>query len=214
MAILNDGINGGFTGKVGSVIGYQLNGKWIIKALPKPSKKNKKGTDQQNKCRSKFSLIQSFLSRILDFIRVGFHLEAKSKGMSAHNAAKSYNMLHAFDEQGNIDYTKIRLCQGNLLPVENASVKVSENGLLFQWDTQNGAGYIRADDQVMLMAFDENINLAVRTVSGNRRRSGEHLLKIPQYGMGLRFHTWIAFVADNRESISNSVYLGTIEYQV
>lgn len=42
MALLNDGINGGFTGKAGSIIGYQLNGKWIIKGLPKLSKKIRK----------------------------------------------------------------------------------------------------------------------------------------------------------------------------
>lgn len=211
MATLKDGINGGFTGKVGSVIGYQLNGKWVIKGLPKLSNKNKKGTDKQNKCRSKFSLIQSFLSYVLDFIHVGFHLYARAKHMSAHNAAKSYNMLYAFDEQGQIDYTQVRLCQGNLLPPENAVVKAAENGLLFNWDIQNSAGYIRANDQVMLMAYDENSNLAFRTVSGNRRRSGEQLLKIQEHGIGKRYHTWMAFIADNRESISNSVYLRAID---
>ncbi|MFD2338304.1 hypothetical protein ACFSNA_18085 [Pedobacter mendelii] len=46
MAILNNGINGGFTDKVGSVIGYQLNGKWVIKGLPKASKKKQIGSEQ------------------------------------------------------------------------------------------------------------------------------------------------------------------------
>lgn len=69
MAILNDGINGGFTGKAGSVIGYQLNGKWIIKGLPRLSRKNKKGTVEQNACRNKFTLMQMFLSKVLGYIR-------------------------------------------------------------------------------------------------------------------------------------------------
>ena len=61
--MLNDGINGGFTGKVRSVIGYQLNGKWIIKGLPKVSRKNKIGTEKQNLSRRKFTLMQLFLRR-------------------------------------------------------------------------------------------------------------------------------------------------------
>ncbi|KQN38229.1 hypothetical protein ASE92_01985 [Pedobacter sp. Leaf41] len=212
MATLENGINGGFTGKVGSVIGYQRYGKWIIRALPKPSKKNKTGTGKQNKCRSKFTFMQSFLSDVLEFIRVGFNLDAKAKGMSAHNAAKSYNMLHAFGEDDQIDYAKIRLSQGNLLMAKDASVTVNKDGISFIWDKQLDTGYIRSTDQVMLMAYDEEKGFAVYTVSGNRRKSGEELLIIPLHRKGKSYHTWIAFIADDRQSISDSSYLGLVEY--
>jgi len=41
-ALQNNGINGGFPGKEGSIIGYQVNGKCIIRGLPKSSKKIRK----------------------------------------------------------------------------------------------------------------------------------------------------------------------------
>lgn len=211
MAILKDGVNGGFTGKVGSVIGYQLNGKWVIKGLPKLSKKNKKGTGKQNACRSKFSLMQYFLATVLDFIRVGFNLESKSRGMSAHNVAKSYNMLNAFDAEGKIDFSKIRLSHGTLLTPENPTSQSYNEGILFSWDKQLHAGYERKTDQVMLMAFDPDKNIAFNKVSGNRRNEGEELLLIPERNRLHDYHTWIAFIADDRESISDSIYLGLVK---
>lgn len=154
MAILNDGINGGFTGKVGTVVGYQLNGKWVIRSLPKSSIKNRVGTSKQQNCRHKFVQMQHFLSRVLGFIRVGFNLEARAGQMSAHNAAKSYNMIHAFDDAGTIDYSKVRLTQGILPGPQNAAVQVSPKGLRFTWENSYEENTERAYDQVMLMAFN------------------------------------------------------------
>jgi hypothetical protein len=44
MAIIREGINGGFSGKAGAVVGYYRLGKWVMRGLPKPSSKNKRGT--------------------------------------------------------------------------------------------------------------------------------------------------------------------------
>ena len=131
MAILNDGINGGFTGKVGSVIGYQLNGKWVIKGLPKVSRKNKIGTEKQNLSRRKFTLMQLFLREVLGYIRIGFNLEAKKRMMTAHNVAKSLNMLQAFNEDNTIDFSKITLTYGNLTGAQSSSHFADDAGIHF-----------------------------------------------------------------------------------
>ena len=47
MAIIKEGINGGFTGKAGAVVGYYRLGQWVIRGIPKTSKKNKEGTAAQ-----------------------------------------------------------------------------------------------------------------------------------------------------------------------
>ncbi|UKT62794.1 DUF6266 family protein [Pedobacter mucosus] len=203
-------MNGGFTGKVGSIIGYQLNGKWVIKGLPRPSKKNKKGTADQKKCRQRFSLMQGFLSSVLYFVRVGFNLEGKLKMISAHNAAKSYNMLHAFDNDGQIIYSNIRLTQGSLQGAEETTVATNESGLQFIWNNQLSNGLQKTTDQVMLLVYQEETNEAYFILSGARRQDGTDLLKIPYIEKGKTFHTWISFIADDRKSISNSVYAGLI----
>jgi len=207
MAILNEGIHGGFTGKVGSVIGYRLNGKWVVRGLPKVSKQNKIGSAEQKRSRAKFTIMQHFLSVMLPYVRIGFNLEAKRRNISAHNAAKSYNLLHAFTEQGVLDYAKIVLTKGNLPGAEAPFVKTVENGLLFSWTFSKPANSMMADDQVMLMAYQAESKQVMCLFSGARRKSGTEILEMGQ-PTGLAYHTWISFVSDDRMAISTSQYLG------
>ena len=77
MAIISNGINGGFSGKAGAVVGYYRFGKWVLRSLPKSSAKRKKGTPAQRANRSVFNKMQYFLSPILDYIRMGLHRRLK-----------------------------------------------------------------------------------------------------------------------------------------
>ncbi|MFC3561620.1 DUF6266 family protein [Pedobacter jamesrossensis] len=213
MAILNDGINGGFTGKVGSVIGYQLNGKWIIKGLPKPSKKNKIGSQKQKVCRQRFTVMQNFLSAVIGYIKIGFNLERKARMITAHNAAKSYNMLHAFDDNNEIDYTKIVLTYGDLVGAENPQHFIDDVGLHFTWSEQHLTPYERQSDQVMVLAYNAKNNTAYCLFSGSRRSSGKETLPNKSLEKGSDYHTWISFIADDRMNISMSTYVGCITYE-
>ena len=84
--------------------------------IAQKSKQNKIGTVEQKRSRAKFAVIQQFLSVVLPYIRIGFNLESKLRLISAHTAAKSSNLIHAFNENGEIDYAKIVLTKGNLPP--------------------------------------------------------------------------------------------------
>ena len=46
MAISKNGILGGFSGRIGNVVGVKLNGEHILRTLPRPSKKPP--TEKQN----------------------------------------------------------------------------------------------------------------------------------------------------------------------
>ncbi|RZJ64279.1 MAG: hypothetical protein EOO45_18985 [Flavobacterium sp.] len=208
MATLNNGINGGFRGKVGSVIGYSIHGKWIIKGLPKPSAKNKKGTAAQKACRNSFTKMQSFLSPIVDYIRIGFNLESKIRQMTAHNVAKSYNMRNAQEADGTIDCTKVCLTFGNLPGVENLIVVQDDAGFHFTWTNNSQSNYQRKDDQVMILAYDIKNSVIYPIKSGARRIHAKESLAIPDKEKGNEFHIWVSFIADDRESISMSSYVG------
>ncbi|GAB1463934.1 hypothetical protein MASR2M52_20200 [Pedobacter sp.] len=113
MAIIENGINGGLTGTVGTVTGYYLHGKYVIRSKRKTSKKNKIGSATQ---RSRFTimLMQQFLKPIVGFVRIGFDMESKKRMMTAHNVAKSYNILNSQNANGAIDYAKVCLTYGNI----------------------------------------------------------------------------------------------------
>ena len=212
MAILNDGINGGFRGKVGTVVGYELNGKWVIRKLPKLSKKNKRGTVAQNFQRGKFKKLHLFLDHTFDFIRVGFNLEGKRKGLSAHNAAKSYNLRNAFTPEGEIDYNQVLVASGKLATPLGYTHAGDDIGIHFSWsyDKADAGGHAR--DQVMLLAYSVKKKKSIKLLSGARRSAEKETLEIPKVFKGVTFHTWIAFISDDRESISESRYVGEIKF--
>lgn len=219
MGSLPNGIHSGYNGKVGNVVGYHMNGKWFVRIRPKRSVKNEIGTPGQKACRSKFAKMQHFLGAVLPFIRIGFNLESKKNRNSAHNSAKSWNMLNAFDENGEIDYSLLRVTSGNLLPAVNPEVKgnLKKRQLVFTWrvdpirSTNVSEDTPRAMDQVMILAVDPLTHEAYGIYSGARRSAGREVLEISiSQRPGDQLHTWIAFISDDRMGISMSTYTGLV----
>lgn len=214
MAVFNGGPNGGFSGKAGSVVGYYQYGQWRIRGLPKYSAKNRKGSSKQNICRSRFSKMQDFLGPVLPFIRNGFNLEAKRNHNSAHNSAKSWNMLNAFNEEGEIDYTAFRFSMGNLPGAEDAAIEEQDDQLIISWrDNSGDTGedkYLREDDQVMILVYDIKTPFTLGTMSGARRSAGQEIVKIERFKNLTEHHIWISFISDDRQRIANSRYVGMV----
>ncbi len=212
MAVITGGINGGFSGKAGSVVGYYSMGKWIIRGLPKPSKKNKRGTPKQKECRSKFTKTQQFLAHIVPFIRVGYNMYGRVNNITAHNAAKSYIMLNAFKPEGEIDYSKVLVTYGNIPSALDATVQQDDTGLHFSWTDNSKEKNAQSDDQVMLLAYDVKNGIVKATLSGARRKSGKEFLEISKAQKIQNFQVYIAFISDDREQISMSEYLGEVVF--
>lgn len=219
MAILAGGPNGGFSGKAGSVVGYYQHGKWVIRGLPKLSPKNKKGSANQNVCRSKFSVMQSFLKPIILFIRIGFNMEAKKNGNTAHNSCKSYNMLNAFDENGKINYAAVRVSAGNLIGAVDVVIELVDEEVVFTWrdnskeGSERGWGDERENDQIMILGYhDGEIKNLFGTISGERRSAGRQAIRISRNSLPWEYHVWVSFISDDRQLISNSIYAGTVTY--
>ncbi|TCC89180.1 hypothetical protein EZ428_15880 [Pedobacter frigiditerrae] len=210
MATFRNGINGGFTGKVGSVVGYPLNGQWVMRGLPKKSVKNKKGTADQKACRSGFNKMQDFLRPLIPFVRVGYNLESKLRMMTAHNAAKSYNMLYAQEANGDIDCSKVCLTYGSLIGVENPTVLTDDVGFHFSWTNNAGNVWPRATDQVMVMAYNVKDQRIYGKLSGARRRDCMETIEIDSSEKGNEFHIWISFISDDRQKIAMSSYVGCV----
>ncbi|RZK59275.1 MAG: hypothetical protein EOO91_05610 [Pedobacter sp.] len=218
MASLDGGVNGGFSGKAGSVVGYYMYGKWRIRGLPKLSAANKKGSTKQKLSRSRFTVMQHFLGPVLYFLRSGFNLASKENNNSAYNSAKSYNMLHAMDADGNIQYDKVVFSVGNLTGAEGVKVEEYDAGFHFTWDDNSNHSSsrkvtdARIDDQVMLLAYDVNGKRAEYITSGAKRATGRESLLLDQTYKGKEMHLWISFIADDRSQIATSTYLGSKVY--
>ena len=90
MGTIKQGILGGFSGKVGTVIGGSWKGISYMRSQAQSIKNPR--TDAQMSQRTKFALALSFLKPMTELLRTGFKLYAKKK--TAFNAAMSFTLAN------------------------------------------------------------------------------------------------------------------------
>lgn len=206
MATLNNGLLGGFSGKVGDFIGSTCRGVEYIKN--RPVKMTNPRTKSQTKQRSRFVVTQNFLRTFTPFIRIGFKNFAVN-GMSAFNAAMSYNMKNAIKEgsEGNeLDYSRVLISRGSLFTTNSTSAKVVEDKLLVEWDStirENAS----ANDQVMVLVFNSTKIESVFDINAGKRRNASIELELPATWNGDVIETFISFKNEECSMVSDSCYV-------
>lgn len=205
MAKYLQGINGIFIGKVGSVVGCVLNGTPYMRSKPRPRTGPIGELEQQN--RNKFATMQAWLKPFLPLLRAGF--KSPGSDFGGYNSAKSYNLKNAM-EDGTVLPENIRISMGDLTLSDELRVSYTgSKSLLFEWDP----AYIEETDpkdQIMVLAYHPQSQTAIYFIHGAFRDSGVQELKITSDFTGKSVHVYAAFIAADRSSQSNSVYLGAV----
>lgn len=220
MAKLKNGILGPLIGKLANTVGYERLGQSLVRMAPRKTKKKKPRSDAQKAVNLRFKIVKSFISEINDFVNVGFRKEVAGTTKIPENGAVSYNLKNAVTGEYpnlSLDYSKVLVCKGKLPGPLNAVVDLDGNILKFKWDVNPNWSKKLKRDQVMMLAYLPATNSASYWLSGARRSAGADELEAPiqleAQGQAVKdqfIETYIAFVSDDRQSISDSVYLGRI----
>ena len=162
MGTIKKGILGGFSGKVGTVVGASWKGIDYIRSLP-ASVRNPRTPGQVNQ-RNKFATVIKFLSKINPVIQVGF--KDYTAKQTATNAAMSYNMLNAVTGDAGVyqlDFPKVMVSRGTLYNPSTADVMVSDGDVTAAWNVDI-AGNGAMDDMSNVLVYnstkDEEIGRA------------------------------------------------------
>ncbi|HJV47148.1 MAG TPA: DUF6266 family protein [Bacillota bacterium] len=209
MAIFSKGILGGFSGKVGNVIGSTWRGKDVLRSLP--TKRNRVATQSQLDQQEKFSLIMKFMTSMTALLNTTF--KAYGRGISAVNAAVSYNLQNGISGAAspfNLSYPNILLSRGDL-PNTNTATAVAEagNAVKFTWENNAGMGKAKVTDKVILVVYCPALNHTVYIAGGNMRGELTQSLTVAAF-TGETVETWLAFIAANESVVSNSMYTGSV----
>ena len=209
MGTIKQGILGGFSGKVGTVVGG--NWKGIDYMRSKASKVSNPNSKAQKDQRSKFSLILSFLQPITEFVKVGFKDYAIK--MTAFNSAMSYNVKNAITgvyPDYSIDFSQALVSRGSLagaLNPEAASAAAGE--VTFTWDDNSAETNANVDDLTMVLVLNQDKKEAVFTTEGSTRSAGTQVLTVPDSYSGDTVECFIAFISVDG-SVANSKFVGSI----
>lgn len=203
MARLLDGINGAFRGKVGSIVGYTRNGHGIIRGLPR--KIHKAPTQKQLDNRQAMAAVQEWLKYITPFVRVGF--KNYSQKQHGFGSALSYLKLNAMRENFTVDPSKALISWGDLPQPLSPAVSNPEPGILeFTWQA-----VVNSTDHAIILAYPGGSNY-YGDLSGAKRHEGKHVLKCKDI-IGMEADLYLAFITEERDRCSNSVYLGRIRVE-
>jgi len=208
MATFKDGAYGTFNGKIGNYVSYTLRGKNVIRRI---GKSNKPPTIPQLAVRLKMKLAANFLQPMLQFINLGFAHAVEGTDKHPHNEATSYltkkAMIGDYPDI-NIDYSKVLVSMGNLQPAVNPAVNVLTDAIEFTWEVAPGMNSRIKNDRAMLLIYFPVENEAIYVLSGAQRIAGRDAIQLPPDYLTRDMHTYMAFMADDRKSVSNSVYAG------
>lgn len=203
MGKIKQGILGGFSGKVGPVIGSSWKGKAIIKAAPLSF--NDRNSQAQQQQRMKFAIVGKFVTAILGFVNEGFRKQAI--GMTAPNAAVAANLDDAISgtwPNYEINYSKVLVSSGSVDLPYSPSATADGTTLSLTWADNSGMGNALADDKVMILAFNDAKGQAVYNTSAGERADRNASITLPTAWTGDNVDVWMAMkrVKDNETSLS------------
>ncbi|MGH2646003.1 MAG: DUF6266 family protein, partial [Ginsengibacter sp.] len=169
MGTINKGILGGFSGKVGSVVGGSWKG--IDYMRSKGNNRNADPTDKQLAQQQKFALVMRFLQPMTSLLSVTFRDFAIR--MTGINNAFAYNIKNAVTgvyPSFTIDYALALVSRGDLPNVLGPSVTSGVGSILtFSWTDNSGTGSAKPTDEAIFVAFCPALKQAV--YSGGATRS-------------------------------------------
>lgn len=204
MGIINQGILGGFSGKVGPIVGCHWKSKYYIRAHA--AKVSNPRTKKQQEQRGKFATAFSFLKLIKPFIRIGFKEFAEKK--SAFNAAMSYMLKRAVVGDGNeitIDFNRVLISTGSLMPVFESKATVSDNKMIFNWKDNSGMGNAEGTDIAMVLVYNKDKEEAVYDTEVGFRRNESSQLALPVNWQDDELVAYLSFRSIDGSNVANSV---------
>lgn len=207
MGTIKQGILGGFSGKVGTVIGGSWKGISYMRSQAQNIKNPR--TEAQMEQRSKFALTLAFLKPITSYVRIGFKTYATKQ--TAFNAAMSYickNAVTGDYPDYALDFSLALVSRGNLTPVANAAATAASGKINFSWSDNSGAGNAQITDLAMPLVFNKDKGEAVFNTAAATRTDSTAEVSLPADWMGDKVQTYLGFISEDGKTVANSVYLG------
>ncbi|WP_316746865.1 DUF6266 family protein [Pedobacter gandavensis] len=216
MGNLNNGLFGAFNGRVGNLVGYTLHGKNVIRMIGHTTKSP---TLPKLANYQKMTVVNEFLVRMQDFIKLGFQHEVIGTDRNTYNEALSYNKKHALTGEYpniSIDYPKAMLSKGSLRPADQPGISKPDSrlGIEFKWEMPEKMLTGHRNDRAMLLIYFPESKTSYSSLSGARRHEGTDTLYIDGNLYGAQMEAYITFISPGGEEISDSVYAGSIAKEI
>lgn len=210
MGRIKQGILGGFSGKVGTVVGGSWKGIPYMRALAQ-SIHNPRTVAQMSQ-RTKFALAVRMLKPVTALLRTGWKLYANGK--SAINAAMAYTLANAITgsyPDYDIDPSRLLLSRGTLTPAADAAVEFQDGNVLFTWSDNSGVNSATQSDLALVAILNATRGEAITTTEDAERMDEGQSVSLPAHWEGDALHAYLGFISEDGRDVASSIYLGTLQ---
>ncbi len=212
MGIIKKGILGGFSGKVGTVVGGSWKGIAYMRSLPQNVKNPR--TPKQVNHRAKFKIAIQLLQPVAELVRIGWKQHANRQ--SPMNAALAYTMANVVIGSGpsfTIETDRMMVSHGTLTPASNVTAAIADGNMEFAWDDNSGTGTAKTTDRALIAIVNPLKRMAITNVAGAQRSAKAQTIPLPADWIGsgvpsLEVH--MGFMSANGKEVSNSIFVGRI----
>ena len=214
MATLSDGYMGGFSGKLGTAVGYQWKGKWCLRALPKLVRNPR--TEAQQNHRMLFKQEVQLAGHMRRALNIGLGLEADNCQMTAPNLFVKLNQ-QAFSPEVEadgdasvpklaVDWERLIISMGPVAPVA-FGVPTLTAGTTLDIDFESNPLHQRADryDSVYLYVYCPELEQGY--LAAPVYRMTRHIAVVLPESFAGRALVLYAFVQDEQGRCSQTIYI-------
>jgi hypothetical protein len=209
MATIKQGILGGFSGKIGTVVGSTWRGKNVLRSAPRKS--TKPASAAQQKQRDKFAGVLQFLMPLKGILTETFGATVGSK--SPFNNAMSYHMKEAVKQTTDgfqLAYAKVLIGKGGLCGIENPVVQMLPiHRLQISWDDNSTQGLAYPTDDFLIVAYVPSLQSFTYAMGDSDREAGQGKLNFQESFYGETVHLWVTFYNAKIALAATSTYLGS-----
>jgi len=207
MGKIKQGILGGFSGKVGPVIGSSWKGKAYIKSAPLSY--NDANSLPQQQQRAHFSIISRFISDINGFIRLGFNTMADN--ITTQNAAMRINLSNAISGDWpnyELSLKDAIVAYGTIDLPFSPTANADGEDITASWSDNSGLGNAEATDKVMLLLYNHAKRQSVYSLAVAERASRTATISAPAAWSGDQVAVYLAMQRPTTGDTSKSAHLG------
>lgn len=146
MATLKNGIMGGFSGRLGNLVVYELYGKTVVRTLP--SVKQKKASGKRKQYQDDFRYVMKWMQIVKPMIDRCWPVKPPHK--TPFKQAFSANLRSYREMERPESYEWLQVSQGTYPGLTGLSFTAEENSFKLSWDIPSTFVEIHPRDQVLI----------------------------------------------------------------
>jgi hypothetical protein len=206
MGKYQDGLLGTIRGKVGPIVGSRWRGIPYLRSKGPSTRSN--NSEKQLIQQAKFRVAVSFIRQMTDLFRVTFKKQAQEK--TTRNFALSQVVSEAISgtyPNFVLDYSKVTISTGTLAKPMQATMNIVTGIAHWEWFYNASFQLKLAKNRAILVVYCPAFEASLYELFGPERSETTAPLDVTPF-MGQTVHTWLAFISEDGEQISDSVYTG------